>query len=126
MLSTTDFIPAMRPSPLSKNEALAAIPVPSADIRIQVTPQGLIRISYPISLKPWLARLLPENVSLPIRTLELDSMGSFVWNHIDGKNSAQDLARIVAEQYECHPTEAEHAVAIFLRQLGQRGLLGLR
>ncbi len=116
----------MRSSPLSKNEALAAIPVPSADIRIQVTPQGMIRLSYPIGLKPWLARLLPEKVTLPIRTLELDSMGSFVWNHIDGKNSAQDLARIVAEQYDCHPTEAEHAVAIFLRQLGRRGILGLR
>jgi hypothetical protein len=121
-----DFRPAMQTSPQSKIEALAAIPVPSADIRIQLTPQGLIRLSYPISLKPWLARLLPRKVSLPIRTLELDSMGTFVWNHIDGRNSAGELARIVTEQYKCHPAEAEHAVAIFLRQLGRRGILGLR
>lgn len=116
----------MQPSPLSKVEALASIPVPSAEIRIQVTDQGVVRLSYPISLKPWLARLLPRNISVPIRTLELDSMGSFVWNQIDGKKSVQELARIVAEQYACHPAEAEHAVAIFLRQLGQRGILGLR
>ena len=116
----------MQSSPLSKNEALAGIPVPHADIRIQVTAQDLVRISYPVSLKPWIARLLPERISLPIRTLELDSMGSFVWQHIDGKTSVLELAGIVAEKYACHPSEAEHAVAAFVRQLGRRGILGLR
>ncbi len=105
---------------------MSAVPVPSADVRIQTTHQGLVRISYPISLKQWIARLLPQDISLPIRTLELDSMGSFVWSHIDGKRSVQNLAGIVAKHYECHPSEAEHAVAIFLRQLGQRGIIGLR
>jgi hypothetical protein len=116
----------MQPSHLSKNEALNAVPVPSADIRTQITDQGLVRISYPTTLKPWIARLLPRSTARPFRTLELDSMGSFVWNHIDGVRSVEELAGIVTKHYQCHPSEAEHAVAVFLRQLGQRGILGLR
>jgi hypothetical protein len=116
----------MQPPPLSKNEALSATPVASDDIRIQITDQGLVRISYPISIKPWIARLLPRSTVRPFRTLELDSMGSFVWNHIDGIRSVEDLTGIVTHHYKCHPSEAEHAVAVFLRQLGQRGIIGLR
>lgn len=112
------------PTP-SKDAALHAVPILSCDIHLQTTPQGYVRISYPIQLKPWLARLLPGNISLPMRTLELDSMGSYVWNHIDGRNSVQDLAEIVTKHYKCHPAEAEHAVATFIRQLGRRGILGL-
>ena len=110
---------------LSKDAALHAVPVLSADIRLQTNPQGLVRISYPIHLKSWLARLLPEKISLPMRTLELDSMGTFVWSHIDGNSSVQKLAEIVTNHYKCHPSEAEHAVATFIRQLGRRGILGL-
>jgi hypothetical protein len=117
---------SMQSSPHSKHEAMAGIPVPHADIRIQLTAQGLVRISYPISLKPWIARLLPNRISLPIRTLELDTMGSFVWQHIDGKTSVLELSEIVTKKYACHPSEAEHSVAAFVRQLGRRGILGLR
>jgi hypothetical protein len=53
-------------------------------------------------------------------------MGSFVWNLIDGTASVDYLARQLAEHYSCLPSEAEQAVAMFIRQLGQRGILGLR
>ncbi len=113
------------PTTLSKDAALHAVPILSSDIHLQTSTRGFIRISYPIQLKPWLARLLTKNIPLPMRTLELDSMGSFVWNHIDGRNSVQNLVEIVTNHYKCHPSEAEHAVAIFIRQLGRRGILGL-
>jgi hypothetical protein len=115
----------MRSLPHSKNEALSAVPVPSPDIRLHITKQGLVRISYPMHLQPWLARLLSKKISLPMRTLELDSMGSFVWSHIDGKTSVQKLAELVGDHYQCLPSEAELAVATFIRQLGQRSILGL-
>ena len=112
----------MQSPTLSKDAALHAVPILSSDIHLQTSTQGFVRISYPIQLKPWLARLLPGNISLPMRTLELDSMGSYVWNHIDGRNSVQNLAEIVTKHYKCHPSEAEHAVATFIRQLGRRGI----
>jgi hypothetical protein len=115
----------MQSPTLSKDSALHAVPILNGDIRLQTSPQGFVRIRYPIQLKPWLTRLLPENIPLPMRTLELDSMGSFVWNHIDGRNSVQNLAEIVTNHYKCHPSEAEQAVATFIRQLGRRGIIGL-
>jgi len=112
--------------PQSKADALSAVPVPMPGIRAAVSDQGLVRISHPATLKPWLARLLPASVALPMRTLELDAMGTFVWNLIDGTATVDDLARQVAQHYACLPAEAQQAVAMFIRQLGQRGILGLR
>jgi hypothetical protein len=112
--------------PQSKADALSAVPVPMPGIRGTVSDKGLVRISHPATLKPWLARLLPASVTLPMRTLELDAMGTFVWNHIDGTATVDDLAHQVAEHYSCLPAEAQQAVAMFIRQLGQRGILGLR
>lgn len=36
------------------------------------------------------------------------------------------IPRQIAGHYACYPAEAEQAVAHFVRQLGQRGILGLR
>ena len=115
----------MRP-PRSKTEALEAVPVPLPGVQAATTESGLVRISYPAALKPWLTRLLPATLSRPQRTLELDAMGSRVWNLIDGQATVRDIARQIAGHYACHPAEAEQAVALFVRQLGQRGILGLR
>jgi hypothetical protein len=116
------------PSPqLSKNEALAAVPVPSREVRVLLTAEGLVRLSYPIRLRPWLARLVPRQAAAAARrTIELDGMGSFVWSHIDGNRSVRSLAELVTERYSCLPVEAENAVADFLRQLGRRGIVGMR
>lgn len=112
--------------PRSRTDALQAIPVPVPGIRVAVTPDGLVRITHPAALRPWLKRLLPVTLSAPMRTLELDAMGTYVWNLMDGRTTAADLARSVAERYACLPAEAEQAVAMFLKQLGQRGIIALK
>jgi hypothetical protein len=95
-------------------------------ISASLTEQGLVRIAHPATVRPWIRRLLPASVRLPMRTLELDAMGSFVWNLMDGSTSVGDMARQVAGHYACLPAEAEQAVALFVRQLGQRGIIALR
>ncbi len=112
---------------LTKDEALAAVPMPSGDVAVQLTGGGLVRLSYPVRLPPWLVRLLPRKAAAATRrTVELDGMGSFVWSHIDGKRSVAGLAELVVARYACLPVEAENAVAEFLRQLGRRGIIGIR
>ena len=111
----------------TKDESLAAVPVPSSDVAVQLTGEGLVRLSYPLRFHPWLGRLLPRRVAAGARrTIELDGMGSFVWSHIDGRRSVAGLAELVVGRYACLPVEAETAVAEFLRQLGRRGIIGLR
>lgn len=112
--------------PPSRTDALAAVPVPMPEVRTALTDQGLVRITHPGVLKPWMRRFVPASVRLPERTLELDAMGTFVWKLMDGTASVGDMARRVAEEYACLPAEAEQAVALFVRQLGQRGIIALR
>ena len=112
--------------PQSRTDALKAVPVPAPGVRASVTPEGLVRITHPAVLRPWLTRLLPKGLAAPMRTLELDAMGTFVWNRVDGATTVADLARCVAAHYSCLPAEAEQAVALFVKQLGQRGILALR
>jgi len=62
---------------------------------------------------------------MPTKKLQLDQMGSFVWNLIDGKNTVKDIIRIFAHDYRVTSQEAETAVAAFLKTLGQRGFIAL-
>lgn len=114
-------------SPSTKDEALAARPVVNGVVRVATGDGGLIRLSYPPPLPGWLVQLLPlVRVKSLRRTLELDAMGSFVWGHIDGERSVRQLAELVSERYRCLPREAQEGVAAFVRELGRRGIVGLR
>lgn len=74
-----------------------------------------------------LARLLGGGRAAPRRgRLELDSLGTAVWDRIDGKRSIAALAAGFAAAHRLDGREAEIAVTQFLRELGRRGLIGLR
>jgi hypothetical protein len=64
----------------------------------------------------------------PTRTakLELDRLGSSVWDMLDGRSSIRTIAASLAAAQRLEPREAEVAVAQFIRELGRRGLIGLR
>jgi hypothetical protein len=59
------------------------------------------------------------------KTLELDKLGSSVWDLLDGKRSIRQLIQIFAETHQLQFREAEVAVTQFIRELGRRGLIGL-
>jgi hypothetical protein len=52
-------------------------------------------------------------------------MGTSVWDLVDGKRSVRMMVRIFAKTHHLENKEAEVSVTSFIRQLGQRGLLGL-
>lgn len=110
----------------TKAESLRGVVIMNPQIEEQCTPDGLVRLRYPAPLPRLLSRLLPKTGTLGQRTLELDTMGTFVWQHIDGERTVQQLAELVGRQYRCRPEEAELAVAQFIRQLGRRNILGVR
>ena len=105
------------------------VPVVSRDVAATTGPDGLVRLSLPVVVRPALAGLarrlgLWDGRSLR-RTLELDAMGSAVWGLFDGRRTVGEVAVALAERYRLDAREAELAVAAFLRQLGQRGAIGL-
>ena len=113
----------------SRQEALGAVPRLSREITWHHTGSGVIQVRYPVIFKPWFARLAERagiwDGTPQIRTLELDEIGSVVFRHIDGNRSVRDIIDMLAEKYSLHPREAEVSVVQFIRQLGQRGIVGL-
>jgi hypothetical protein len=116
----------MSPSAPNKDESLNGVVIPNTLAKTHLTEEGLIRISYPVALPRLLRKMWPKTGSLGSRTLELDAMGTFVWQLIDGRRTVRQIAELVGQQYQCRTTEAELAVAQFIRQLGRRNIVGLR
>ena len=69
--------------PLSREEALACIPVRNHAIQASQTPEGMVRLRYPLILKPWIAELAQRfrkaPYTPPSRQLELDELGILTW-----------------------------------------------
>ena len=89
---------------------------------------GDVLLTYPLILRPWflhLARGLGLRTAQPLnRKLQLDEMGSLTWALLDGERTVQDMAEQLVYTYNLNQREAEIAVTSFLRQLGQRGIIG--
>jgi hypothetical protein len=53
----------------------------------------------------------------------LNSTGSRIWDLIDGKRSRDDIAGIIADEYEVSREEALRDVSAFLEELKDNGML---
>lgn len=115
---------------LSRLEALACIPVKNRHVREQRLDSGEVVVLYPLTARPWmatLARWLGVRSTAP-RTakLQLDPLGSGVWGMFDGRTSLRRIAAAFAAMHRLERKEAEVAVSQFVRELGRRGVIGLR
>jgi coenzyme PQQ synthesis protein D (PqqD) len=54
---------------------------------------------------------------------ELNDTGSFLWNNIDGKKSAAELAELLAENYEVTPDIALSDTQALLDEMSSRKLV---
>jgi hypothetical protein len=114
----------------TRSEALACIPVKNREVREQRLANGDVLVLYPVTVRPWMARLgrwLGAGDAAP-RTgkLQLDRLGSTVWALLDGQTPLRRIAAAFAESQRLERKEAEVAVTQFIRELGRRGLVGLR
>lgn len=113
---------------MTRGEAMACKPLKNRDVDETRSNDGLIQLSYPLRLKPLFADVAKrfgmwKDGSPPIKRLELDEMGTLVWEMVDGRNSVKKIAAKFAETYQVLPREAEVATASFLKDLGKRGLV---
>lgn len=115
---------------LSRTEALGFHPVRNSDIREFRLDNELVEIHYPTTMRPWIAGLVKRlggpSDNIQIKKLQLDMLGTAVWDMIDGKRSVGQIVKAFAETHRLQTKEAEVAVTEFIRELGRRGLIGLR
>jgi hypothetical protein len=117
-----------RENPLSRREALEYTPVRSRQITEIRLDTGEVIIEYPLTVRPWMAALaghLGGRQAKQTKKLQLDALGTSVWDLVDGNRSVHTIIQIFAKAHCLGDREAEVSVTNFLRQLGQRGLLGL-
>ena len=115
---------------LSRAAALKCRPAKSLHIKESRLDSGEILLEYPLTVRPWLAsvakRFGRSQEIIQTKKLQLDAMGTAVWDLVDGDRSVHRIVQIFAETHRLNSKEAEVSVTSFIRELGQRGLLGLR
>lgn len=114
---------------LTREQALACRPVKCPLVTEEVLSDSQVRLCYPLSLKPWFARLAARFGAWDTRPrtkrLELDAMGTTAWRLMDGRRNVLQVVEAMAEAYGLQPREAELSVSAFIKDLGRRGLLAL-
>ena len=113
-----------------RTAAFKFIPVKNNQISEERLESGEVLIHYPVTLRPWVAGLVKRfsgsQTELRTKPLQLDQLGTEVWELIDGNRSVRRIIEIFAKAHQLQIREAEVAVSQFIRLLGQRGLIGLR
>ena len=113
----------------NRQYALACIPIRNPECIEEQKEEGFL-LTYPVQAKPWLRKIFkgaagrePEIIQ---RKLQLDSLGSSVWQMVDSQNSVKDISRSFQQQHQLGLREAEISVSEFIQQLGKRGLIALK
>ena len=115
---------------ISRAEALDCIPFKSTEVMETRLETGAVLLVYSVRVRPWFAGLVkrlggPDGQTYT-KKIQLDLLGTATWDLIGGNRSVRQIIRKFARDHQLHPKEAEVAVTSFLRDLGKRGLIGLR
>jgi hypothetical protein len=123
-----------KPQPtLTREQALNCRPVRNNVVNWELLDSGLIEIEYILNLKPFLLSIFERfsNKSkqaptpAPTKKLQLDELGSQVWQMLDGTRTTAELIEQFAETHQVSIQETEQSITLFLRELGKRGLIAL-
>ena len=113
-----------------RDDALRVIPVKSRMVTDMRLDSGEVLVTYPVAVRPWMAKVIKVLGRRPLkpmtRQLQLDLLGTVVWDLLDGQRSVQMLIERFAAEYQLQNREAEISVTQFLRELGRRGIIGMR
>lgn len=115
---------------LSRADALNCRPMKNAEVDEALLETGELLLAYPVKVRPWasvLLRRFGRNAEQATqRKLQLDALGTAVWNLLDGHRTVRQVVHAFSRKQQLHPKEAEVAVTQFIRELGRRGLIGLK
>ncbi|MFM7321175.1 MAG: PqqD family protein, partial [Armatimonadota bacterium] len=118
-----------RPAP-SRARTLGARPVRNTLVEWERRPADEDRPSVVLLRVPRRAdrfgNLVARWFRLPShRRIELDTIGSDVWEACDGARSVEGITRLVCEKYRLNRRQGETSVTAYLRLLAERRLIGL-
>jgi hypothetical protein len=115
---------------LSRSDAFSCIPIRNPHVVETRLDTGEVLLAYPETLKPWFVTILQKIKKNPgiqrMRKLQLDILGSGVWDLVDGQSTVLEIIDLFAGCHQLYHKEAEISVVQFLRELGRRGIIGMK
>lgn len=114
----------------SRQHALECIPVKNPQVSEEVDSKGELRLIYQVQVRPWfhgvIKKITGRRETVIDRTLQLDQLGTAVWQMIDGRKSVRNIIDEFRNLHQLNSREAEISITAFFKQLGNRGLLAMR
>lgn len=109
---------------LKRSDMLRLKPTRSENIAWKVDEDGLVMIeSKQVGL---IARLLGMLFRFrPRKRIQLDELGSIVWQMCDGEHTIREIAQELIKRYKLERHEAEVSLITFIQQLIKRRLITL-
>jgi len=104
-------------------QVLLSRPLRNTALKTERVEDGGLRIIIERRREWWVKAL---SVLLPIpkrRPIELDPLGTEVWELCDGDHTLRDMIRVFQERHKLSRAEAEWSLRTYLRDLGKRGLV---
>ena len=112
-----------------RSRALACTPIRNPEVEEQQISGGIL-LRYPVEIKPWFQsifkRLSNRDSNIIMRRLELDALGSSVWEMVDGRQTVAEIAEQFRIDHQLGTREAELSVTGFLKDLGKRSLIAMK
>lgn len=115
---------------LKKNRALLFIPQKNRDIDEEILSNGDMILTYQVVYRPFflkVQKLIKSNKATTFtKKIQLDGLGVQVWSLMDGKKDVRTIIAEFAKHHQLNHREAEVSVTLFLKSLGEKGLIGMK
>ncbi|MFQ6096003.1 MAG: PqqD family protein [Candidatus Bathyarchaeia archaeon] len=116
---------------ISRSDFFKVRPVRNPGVKWEKDDSGKIQLLIPIrqesvrkkGFSKILVRLFPKP-DVKEKKVQLDKIGSFVWELCDSNRTVEEIVNSLNEEYKMIPREAEISLRIYFEQLTKRGLLG--
>ncbi len=120
---------------LSRSEFLSLKPIRNPIVKWEKNEKGEIKIAIPLKkireeakkrkkasgrAFGLFSRLFPEPEE---KKIQLDEIGSTVWELCDGKKTTKEIVDYLCEKYKLLPREVEVSLSTYLNSLVKRGLI---
>lgn len=113
---------------VTREDSLGAVVHPNQRLRIERSADGVVTLYAPFrssAMVERLSRWLGGPDHAPEAKVELDEVGSFVWEMCDGRTTVREMIARLAEKYKLGRKEASASLTTFLRSLAQRNLVAV-
>jgi hypothetical protein len=114
-----------RKKTLTREQSLAARPVRNSSLTVNRDDDGSVVLRIQRK-KTWWANVLAKVLRMPdSKKVALDEIGTTVWDMCDGKHTVQSIIDGFVKKYKLNRREAEVSMFAYLKNLAERGFIGL-